>query len=303
MDSIVLYALAFLLVVHKLFSCPKKRDLEFLAAFLIAGTALALYEGADLLLMLSGVLIFNGMVTTYHSKKNYAFFLLAVFFIAPIYHSTTLIAQMMLAGFMSGAYFFVGHSKRADISIEKKRDIAQVILGMAFILAFAFLAETYVKLLLIAAILLFSAIGNFSVSNKKNLFSKTLHSFERSGTILGQGAMWLAAGALVAMSFLNNTGLVAVLVAILLGDAVATLVGTSYKKPLPYNKGKSIWGTLSYFVTTAVISFPFVGYIGIAIALVAALIESAPRHIDDNFDTAVALTVLLALLGYASIVL
>ena len=299
MDSIVLYALALLLLVHR-FMCTKRKPAVFLTAALAAGAALALYEGADVLLMLLGILIFNGLVSTYRSRENYAFFLLAMIFVVPFYYLTTLVSQALLLGFLSGAYLFAGQNERASTTVERRRDVIQTILGLALISLFAFFPSAYVKLLLIAAILVASLLGGFSVRNRKSKVSKLLHLLERSGAVLGQGAMWLAAGALVAISFLNGAAMVAVLIAIFIGDAMATLIGTTYRKPLPYNKRKSIAGTLGYFAATAIIAFPFVGYACLLVALVGAVMESLPTHIDDNFDTAVALTVALLFLGSVS---
>ncbi len=301
MDSIVLYAIALLLLVYRLMYA-KRKDAAFLAVSLAAGAVLAVYVNADLLLMLLGILIFNGLASTYHSKTNYAFFFLALFFTYLVYSTPELLAQAMLLGFLSAAYFFTKHSKRMNVDIERKRDIAQVVLGFGFIASFLFVPGEYVRLALMLAILVFSFVGNYSSSNRKSTLSKVLYSFEREDAILGQGAMWLAAGALVALSFLNDRGLAAVLIAIFLGDAVATLVGTSLGKPrLPYNKDKSVPGTVAYFLVTAVAAFPIIGYPALPIALVAALVESKPKHIDDNLDTAVILTILLSILGYASI--
>ncbi|MDE1855175.1 MAG: hypothetical protein KGH57_02560 [Candidatus Micrarchaeota archaeon] len=303
MDPLVLYIIALLLLVYRVM-CAKKKEIAFLAVALAAGAALAVYVGTDVLIMLLGILVFNGLASTYHSKENYAFFLLALFFFSITYTAPQLLAQTMLFGFLSAAYFFTKHSARVNLIVERKRDIAQVILGFGFIVSFVFVPSAYVRLTLMLAILAFSLFGNYSASNKKSPLSKMLYSFERRDAILGQGAMWLAAGALVALAFLNNRGLAAVLTAIFLGDAVATLVGTTVQKPrLPYNKAKSLSGTLAYFIVTAVISFPIIGYPALLTAFVAAIVESVPRHIDDNLDTAIVLTGLLALLGYASIAL
>ncbi|MDE1874417.1 MAG: hypothetical protein KGI04_04890 [Candidatus Micrarchaeota archaeon] len=302
MDSVLVYALVFLLLVHRFISIGR-RAFAVLVIFLVAGAALALYEGADAFLMLLGVLIFSGMASTYRSKENYAFFLLAVFFVVPLHYFTTLVPQAMLLGLLSGASLFLTHARRASTEVERKRDVAQIAMGLAFITAFVLIAAVYVRLLLIAAILLASLAGNYGVSNKRGIVSRALHSFERSDAVLGQGAMWLAAGTLFAMSFLGNMALAAVLVAIFVGDAVATLVGTRYRLPLPYNAKKSLWGSLAYFAAVSVIAFPFVGYLSLPVAFVGSLVESAPSLIDDNFDTSVTLTVLLALLGYASVAL
>lgn len=300
--SDILFVIALLLFVRRIMAVKGKAGFVFLMVFLAAGTALALYESATLSVMLLGILVFNGLVSTYRSKENYAFFLLAVFFVMPIYNSVQLIAQSMLLGFLSGAYFFTKRVETRNVLVERRRDMVQIVIGLAFIVAFAATAAFYVTQLLVVAILVASLIGNFSLSNKKNAISRMLHSFERRGAVLGRGAMWLAAGTLFAIAFLPGKQVVAVLAAIFIGDAVATLVGTVYGSRLPYNRRKSVSGTAAYFLSTALVSFPFIGYAGILTALVAALAESLPKHVDDNFDTAVVLSVVVRVLGYAGLV-
>jgi dolichol kinase len=273
-----------------------------LLAFLVIGFALGLYENADISVLLFGTLIFNGLASTYRSKANYAFFALAIIFVASIYGLTQLIAQSMLLGFLSASHFFAKRVERASVKVERRRDEAQVLLGLVIVCAFDLIPSLYIVELLIGAILLASLVGNFSLNNKSNYVSRMLHSFERSDAVLGQGAMWLATGTLFAISFLQGNLLVAVLVPLFVGDAVATLAGTAYPSPLPYNKKKSVSGAFAYFAASALISFPFVGYIGVATALVGAVVESLPMHIDDNFDTAAVLTLLIKVLDFAGIV-
>lgn len=299
-DSL-LYTIAFLLLVRRAMCYNWKKELSFLLLFLAAGAALAVYENASLAIMLAGIMVFNGMASSYHSRENYAFFVLAILFIMPIYAMTLLISQSMLLGLLSCAYFFSKPAKRTSVAVERRRDAIQVVMGLALICAFALFAALYVKVAIILAILLGSVVGNYSVRNKKSAISKRLHALERKDAVLGQGAVWLTVGTLVALSFLNSGQIIAVLAAVFVGDAVATIVGTTYKHPLPYNKGKSVEGTLAYFFVAALLSFPFIGYAGVAAALVGALVESSPKHVDDNFDTALALTLLLLLFGYAGI--
>ncbi|MCL5239195.1 MAG: hypothetical protein M1286_01835 [Candidatus Marsarchaeota archaeon] len=302
MDSLVLYAIALLLFTYRVMATRKNEELVFLAVFMAAGAALALYESADVFLMLLGILIFNGMASTYRTRDNYAFSALGIIFLLQTFYMISFAAQAMLLGFLSAAYFFTKHTERANAAVEVRRDVVQLVLGFAFIIAFAFFPQAFVDLALISFILGASVVGNFSVRHGERRISKMLDSFERHGAVLGQGAMWLAAGALMAIAFLRSGILVAVLAAIMLGDAAATLVGTRYRRPLPYNKKKSAYGTLAYFAVAALVAYPFVGYACIAIGLVGALVESLPVHIDDNLDTAVALTVFAIALGYLGLV-
>jgi dolichol kinase len=302
LQDIVLYAISALLFARRAMCSKNKRDMMFLVAFIIAGVALALYEGASVPIMLEGILIFNGVVSSYHSKENYALTALAIFFILPFYMFSALLAQSLLLGFLSGSYFFLEANRAGTGKMEVKRDVIQIAFGLAFMLSLAKIPYLYNALFIIILILVGSAVGNYGVSNKKSAISRILYSFERKNAVLGQGAMWLALGVLAAISFLSPSQIAAVISAILIGDAVATLVGTSIRIPLPYNRKKSAAGTIAYFAFAAALSFPFVGYIGIATALVAALVESATKQIDDNFDTAVVLVVVIKLLSFAGLV-
>lgn len=297
MDSFVLYLMAFLLLVYRMAEARSKKEIAYLFVFLAVGFVLAFYESADLILIVLGTLIFNGIGSTYHSKMNYAFFILAILFIQQNYAFTTLIAQAMLLGFLSCAYFFSKPAKRASISVERTRDVIQIVLGSVVICFFAIFSVTYAEMALMILILLFSTLGNFSVRNKKSTISRLLNSLERRDAMFGQGAMWLAIGALIGFSFLNGPQIVAIIAAVFIGDAVATIIGTTFKSPLFYNSKKSISGTVAYFISAAIISVPFIGYLGIVTALAASLVESLPKHIDDNFDTAIVLTVLIKLFG------
>ena len=300
--SYLFYAVATLLPIRRLMCVEKKSQIFFLALALAAGAALSWYEQADLSIMLLGIMIFNGVASTYHTKENYAFFLLAIFFMFPIYMLAVLIAQSMLLGFLSCAYFFLKPAKRSSAAVERRRDLIQILMGLVVVFSFALFAEIYVKIALMFLILAFSLVGNFVIRNKKNKFSRMLNSLERRDAMFGQGAIWLAIGTLVALSFISGQLIIAVLAAVLVGDAVATIVGTTYKLPLPYNEKKSALGTIAYLVSTALLTFPFVGYAAVSVALVGAFVESLPVHVDDNFDTAVALTVLIKLLSYAKLI-
>ena len=298
----LLFVIAALLLVYKRICTKKKYELSLLLLFLIAGTVLALYEKADLAIMLLGIIVFNGIASTYRSKENYVFFLLAIFFILPNLTLSLLISQSMLLGFLSCTFFFNKHTARLSAAAERRRDIIQMLMGLVAVFSFAAFAAVYVKVALMLLIIIFSVLGNFSVRNTKSGISRFLNSLERRDAMFGQGAMWLAIGTLVAFSFLSGRIIIAVLAAVFVGDAAATIVGTFYRRPLPYNKKKSVWGTVAYFVVTSLLTFPFVGYVGIATAAVGALVESAPQHIDDNLDTAVVLTLMIKLLGYFGLV-
>jgi dolichol kinase len=301
-QDMAVLAIAFLILARKAMCDRNGRDWLFLLASIAGGVALALHEGVSVPAMLEGIVIFNGIVTSYHSKENYAFSALAVFFVVSFYPLVLLITQAALLGFLSGAYFFLKPNSGKASELEKKRDLVQIIAGLVLMISYSLLPMRQVVIGIVALVIIASAVGNYGVMNKRGRVSRTLYAFERKNAMLGQGAMWLAMGMLTAISFLNTDQTIAVFAAILIGDSVATLAGTAWKIPIPYNKKKSVVGTAAYFISAAAISFPFLGYAGILTALIAALVESAPRQIDDNFDTAVVLVVLIRLLSLFGIV-
>jgi len=59
------------------------------------------------------------------------------------------------------------------------------------------------------------------------------------------------------------------------------------RHPLPYNRRKTLEGSLAFFV----FSLPaclFVGWIGIALAAITAIVESLATPVDDNLLTPIA---------------
>ncbi len=295
-SGIILGAIAILLLAYRV-GCAKRRELLFLLAAGIAAAGLAYVEGTSIVTMLLGLLIFNGLAHSYGTRNNYLYLALAAMFVLFMQSAAQLAAQAMLLGFLSSAYLFARRAHRSNPALETNRDIAQAALGICFVAIFAITGASAAEYAAVYAILAASLLANYAASGRKSRVSAFLRSLEREGAAFGQGAMWLATGTLVAVSFLPAELVLPVLAAIILGDAVATLAGTRYPMALPYNKDKSVTGTLAYFAAAAAVSVPFVGMLGLLVAALGAIVESLPLHLDDNFDTSVVLTAVLALIA------
>jgi uncharacterized protein (TIGR00297 family) len=93
------------------------------------------------------------------------------------------------------------------------------------------------------------------------------------------------------------------------GDGFATLVGQRFPiRPLPWNREKSIGGSLTFVIAgsaAAVAAAYFFHYdrieIAIAAAVVAAIAESLPLHVNDNIVVPFAAAVTLAVFGTAAL--
>ena len=206
----------------------------------------------------------------------------------------------MLLGLLSVITKLKEYRNRMDNKrVEVERDIFHIGMGIFLMLMFYFeiepLAVTLQMLLILGGIFAICLTETYN----KNAFSDFIFRFERNGSALGYGAMWLALGSLFAVSFLNTPNVLVVFSAIFMGDPIATIVGTHFgKTKIPWNVRKSLTGSAAYFTATAGISSLFIGpYYAILVGLVGALVESLRIGIDDNLSVSVVLTVLLLALG------
>lgn len=108
-------------------------------------------------------------------------------------------------------------------------------------------------------------------------------TFEREDVRFpGYGAFWYVAGALLLALFLGNADeIAAAIVALAAGDSAATIFGIRGRHPLPYNRHKTVEGSIAFFAFTLPACL-FVGWIGIMLAAIAAAVESLDTPVDDN---------------------
>ncbi len=65
---------------------------------------------------------------------------------------------------------------------------------------------------------------------------------------------------------------------------------------LPYNRYKTIVGTLAFFIVAAIAGYFLIGLYGVLFALILAFIESLNLSLDDNIRSGIAIVILNALL-------
>ena len=265
-----------------------------------AGVLLAIWENADPLVMAILVLLFAVMTLNYEKKSEIAFVLFGLLGILYVVHYAINIrfaAQAMLLGILAGIRRNIAKSQAKDGKVEIRRDVFQIISGIVFITAFYYVNSSHATLIFLIVIMLGISIGNYAIRFKKSRISKVLYLFERKEILFGYGALWLALGSLVAISFIGLQYLLVIFGFLFISDSLASIVGVTFSKPkLPYNKSKSLAGTLAYLISGFAVSILFVGpVVALFLSIIAAVAESFPYHIDDNFDVAVVI-VLTALL-------
>jgi dolichol kinase len=113
--------------------------------------------------------------------------------------------------------------------------------------------------------------------------------FERKNVRFpGYGAFWYVVGALLVAILLSNAHEIdAAIVALAAGDSAATIFGILGTHPLPYNRRKTMEGSLAFFIFSLT-AFLFVGWMGIALAAITAIVESLATPVDDNLLIPVA---------------
>ncbi len=271
-----------------------------LVALLLAGSILVMYQSASyhvLAAFIVGMFIFNSMVSSYGSKSNFLYLVLAVLYIALfLWIGTRIIAEAILFGMLNEIAIMevVKERHMNNKKVEFNRDIVQIIGGVILMAAFLFLGMTTADVFLFSIIIAGVFLVNTAKIYPSSSLSRVVYSLERRNTSLGLGALWLALGSLVAVSVLGRWYIIVVFAAIFIGDSAATLFGMKYRTtPLPWNKGKSVGGTAVYAAATLLISYPILGTYSILVAAVAALVESAPWGFDDNFTVSIVLAVML----------
>ncbi len=182
-------------------------------------------------------------------------------------------------------YGYYQKANREDKKLEKRRDFFQIIIGMVSILVFV-LAKPYAYILVFLFVMIGYTIAGFGTNHRAAGFLK---SMERTGSVFGAGAIYMAVGTLLILGSITDYNyLLLALVALLICDAVATIVGVHGRHRLPYNKKKTLEGSLAYFAVLSIVGFMLASYYGIIFAAVLALLEGALDTVDDNIAVPLA---------------
>lgn len=200
--------------------------------------------------------------------------------------SVATILTMLTDGRMKNFTYNNDSSRGKARTIEISRDYLQATSGI-LVMALIFIAGLRdSREIITIVILVLYAVGNYYSINQKGLLGNFLGSFERDNTPLGIGAIWFAAGVLFAYAIIQNLQILLVVTFILMvGDSVATIVGTRVKSfPLFYNKRKSFAGLMGMFIVSAIFGMFIIGPLAFLYAGVGAFVESIAKYpLDDNY--------------------
>ncbi len=280
-----------------------KKELTMVIASLILGLVIFVIEGVSSPIILAleiGILAFNGLLSGRTSKQRNMYVSISLLYIALIHWvGFSYISQALLIGMLSGITNIHEYKNSiVNFRVEVERDIFHIFAGIALMLIFYF--ETYSVSITVLILVILAGMFTITVTEiyKDRKASGLIYRLERNGSSLGNGALWLALGSLIAVSFLNKSGILVVFSAIFIGDPIATIIGVNFgKKKLPYNRSKSVYGTIAYFIATSSISYFFIGLYAIPVGIIAAIIESLKLKLDDNFTVPLILVLILNAFG------
>lgn len=257
------------------------------------------------------VLLINGTYT----KRYYLFLSAIVLDIAGLaYYDLPQYTSLLLA-ISVGAIIAVAFSRRLKSgvienelkkgrhpNVERNRDLFQLLAGIVVLtMLYSLSRQVSFFVILLAGIGLLT-LGNIALTTGSDRLRGFFYSMERPDVTLGIGPIMIAGGTLFAMALIHDQGLLVVIVfTVIIGDALASLVGLRYPvKTLPYNRKKSIGGLLAMAIPSLVFAGLATGFHPWYIFLfpiVGSIVESVTvSPLDDNLTVPFSLVVLAAFL-------
>lgn len=132
------------------------------------------------------------------------------------------------------------------------------------------------------------------------IFDSILRELERPREVAefpGRGAVFYFLGILLALMLFEDKIAYSAIIVTTVGDSASTMVGLNYgKNKLPYNREKSIEGTIAGFIAAFLALNLLLPPIYAALAsFVGLLFESLPIPLDDNITIPLSVGILLTL--------
>lgn len=220
------------------------------------------------------------------------------------------ILSMFTLGFAVGTFFGVlyiekamkrENSFRRNKKLEINRDIFEIALGAValFILAIFRGAFPYIMVALILIAYAYNSVARKMDKGFLGSVSHALNGLERKDAVYGTGALYLAVGFMLMLSFIHSYSFLAFgIIVLVIADSAATIVGKCCRiASLPYNKAKSLGGFIGFFFVSAAGGYIVFGALlpVLACSLALAFLESLDLRVDDNVLLSIGVIALYAL--------
>ncbi|MEM0437729.1 MAG: phosphatase PAP2 family protein [Candidatus Micrarchaeia archaeon] len=289
---------------YTVYTCPDAPDTSFPSGHsTIAATLLASQLGSPafpLFFVLNLMIGFSRINLGVHFLND----VLAGFVIG--FFSYDIVSRLRSRGTLS-----IHKPEPTDTAFEFRRQLLHVTVGLvlvaalqAFSIQYGDNGRIYLEFVIFAglqAILLL--MNHWHTTGGRGVLRVLLGLFERRGSRPGYGAFWYGMGILFAFVFLSSKPfLAATIIALGVGDGVATMAGVYGTHINPFNRSKTVEGTLAFFASVALLSLMFLEpWLAITIAAITAAVESLPPKFDDNFTVPLACILLYFALSAAGI--
>ena len=189
------------------------------------------------------------------------------------------------------------HSRGSSTDNEINRDLVQIAGGMIMLLILLGVGIGRGRVAITLLVVPLYIVGNYFSLFPGSSLGKILTSLERPTSPLGIGAIWFAAGTMIAFGLVKSVDIMAIIIFVTtIGDSLATIFGSTLHSPkIPYNRKKSLAGFAAIFISSALFAFILLGVTGLGLGLLAAVLESLSiPPLDDNL----ILPVGLGIVGY-----
>jgi len=190
--------------------------------------------------------------------------------------------------------------KRGNFSFELRRKLFHFFFGLFLIFILIYSGRRNL-IIFLSFVLIMGCILIFMMRQGRKIPIADWFEvkFERENVRFpGYGAFWYVVGTLLlALSLSSANEIAAAIVTLAAGDSAATIFGIRGRHPLPYNRIKTVEGSVAFFL----FSLPaclFVGWMGVALAALATIAESLDTSVDDNLLIPVSAIICFKLFYY-----
>jgi len=177
--------------------------------------------------------------------------------------------------------------------LEIKRQALHIILGAIIVLLILTIEREIVLIILFLIFLLSVLLSIISVKTEIPVVSWFIKEFERepeSKIFPGKGIVFFLAGSLLTLKLFSQDIALASILVLTFGDAISTLAGFFGQKYAhkPFNRVKSLYGTLTGMIVSFLIALIFIEPIYAAVAAIfgmfaeAITIKLGETEADDN---------------------
>ncbi len=176
--------------------------------------------------------------------------------------------------------------------LELRRKLFHSCFGLFLILILFFFGRKTLIILLSLLLLCGSIVILWRLrGNQISIIEWFEKTFERKNVKFpGYGAFWFVLGTLLLVLSINHVNEIAAgILTLALGDSAATIFGIKGTHSLPYNRCKTIEGSVA-FIIFSLPSCVLIGWVGMPLAFLMSITESLPVPFDDNLLIPIAAT-------------